>query len=375
MTDLDLDLTAEQAALRSVLTEFAARELRPAGRSSDETGAIPPGLADRIGALGVTTPAPADLGGDGELSALEYVVAAEELAYGDPGIAYSAFSSGHAAALLTACGSPDQQARFLPVLMRGGRGSVLYYEGWGRHAEELEATAARANGNWVLNGEKFFAANPGTADVSIMIATDTATGALRAFVFEGTPAGYVLGNDDRLTPNSGLRAAHTGAIAVRHIAVDEDAVLVASGVELARALARLRLTVPAIAIGAARAAQDYAAAYAQERIAFGKPISAFQGVAFLLADCDTAVDGARLALWQAATQLDELDDSTEIDRLTCGTVSRTCAAMERVARDAIQVLGGSGFIKDHPVEHWWRSAVTLTSIDFDPLLHSAAIDG
>jgi alkylation response protein AidB-like acyl-CoA dehydrogenase len=372
---IDLDLTPEQIALRSVLADFAARELRSAGRSSDATGSVPPELSDRIAALGVTTPIPTDLGGAGELSALEYVVAAEELAYGDPGIAYAAFSSGHAAAVLTACGSPDQQTRYLPILARGGRGSVLYYEGWGRRAEELEATAASTGGRWVLNGEKFFVANPGTADISIMIATDIASGVLRAFMFEGTPAGYVLGNDDRLTPNSGLRAAHTGAIAVRHIVVDENAVLAESGVDLARALARLRLTVPAVAIGAARAAQDYAAAYAQERVAFGKPISAFQGVAFLLADGDTAVDGARLALWQAVTQLDELTDSTEIDRLTSATVARTCAAMEHVARDAIQVLGGSGFIKDHPVEQWWRSAVTLTSIDFDPLLHSVAIDG
>jgi alkylation response protein AidB-like acyl-CoA dehydrogenase len=129
----------------------------------------------------------------------------------------------------------------------------------------------------------------------------------------------------------------------------------------------MRLTVPAVAIGAARAANAYAAAYAQERMAFGRPISAFQGVAFLVADADTAIDAARLSLWSAANELDRITDVAVLDDLVSSTVARVCAAMERVTRDAVQVLGGSGFVKDHPVEYWWRSAMTLAAIDTDPL--------
>ena len=371
---ISFELDEDQLALQSVLKDFAAHEIRPLARRCDEDRAVPVDLLHRIAALGVTTPTAFAHGADGELDALDSVVAAEELAYGDPGIAYEALGSGHAALLLSAAGSPEQQARYLPVLARGGRGSVLYYEGWGRRASELEATAALVRGQWVINGEKFFVSNVGDAEVSLAVATDIATGELRAFVFEGTPAGYVLGNDDRELPNSGLRAAHTGAVAIRHIRLEEAAVLPGAGVELARALGRMRLTVPALALGAARAGKDYAAKYALERIAFGKPISAFQAVAFLLADCDTAVDGARLSLWQAASRLELLPDSATIDQLVSGVVTRICTGMERVVRDCLQVLGGSGFIKDHPLEHWWRDVVTLASIDVDPLLSSVALE-
>jgi hypothetical protein len=255
----------------------------------------------------------------------------------------------------------------MPALADGALGSVLYYEGWGRRPSELEASAAREPGGWNLNGEKFFVANPGTAAVSIMFAVDIETGDLRGFVFEGVPAGYVLGCDDRVTPNAGLRAAHTGAVAIRHLTVPSDSVLPRCGVDLARALGWMRLTVPAVAIGAAHAANAYAAQYAQERVAFGRPISSFQGVAFLVADGDTAIDAARLSLWSAVSSLDRIDDVRVLDDLVSSTVARICAAMERVTRDAVQVLGGSGFVKDHPVEYWWRCAMTLGAIDTDPL--------
>jgi alkylation response protein AidB-like acyl-CoA dehydrogenase len=198
-----------------------------------------------------------------------------------------------------------------------------------------------------------------------MVAVDAEAGELCAFVVEGAPAGYLIGCDDRATPNSGLRAAHTGAVAIRHLRVPPGAILPGRGLDLARALGWMRLTVPAVAIGAARAANVYAAAYAQERVAFGRPISSFQGVAFLVADADTAIDAARLSLWSAANELHRMTDVQALDDLVSTTVARTCGAMERVTRDVVQVLGGSGYVKDHPVEHWWRSAMTLAAIDTD----------
>jgi alkylation response protein AidB-like acyl-CoA dehydrogenase len=135
----------------------------------------------------------------------------------------------------------------------------------------------------------------------------------------------------------------------------------------------MRLTVPAVAIGAARAANQYAARYAQERMAFGRPIAAFQGVAFLVADADTAIDVARLALWSAVCEMERATDVRALDDLVTSAVSRICSAMERVTRDAVQVLGGSGYVTDHPVEHWWRSVMTLASIDTDPLAVPAVV--
>jgi acyl-CoA dehydrogenase len=362
---IEFDLSDEQVALRNVLKDFAERELRPIGRRCEDEQGMPEELRAKFRALGVADGIPEESGGGGELAPLEYLIAAEELAYGDPGLTYGAFSSGHAALLLAACGSAQQRARYLRNLAAGALGSVLYYEGWGRGPDECEATAAAIPAGWNLNAEKFFVPNPAAAEVSIAVATDIEVGELCAFVFEGRPDGYVVGCDDRVTPNSALRAAHTGAIALRGMTLDAAAVLPGRGLALAQALAWIRLTVPAIAIGAARAAHDYAMRYARERVAFGKPISAFQGVAFLLADSDTAIDAARLSLWSAAQDLYRIADIDQLNRMITDTVSRACAAMERVARDATQVLGGSGFIRDHPVEYWWRSTATLAGIDTD----------
>lgn len=369
---LDLDLSEDQDELRQLVQDFATRELRPAGAQSDIDGRTPAAVEAKMRALGVTTPAP-DASEAGAITALDYMIAAEELAFGDPGIAYGALSSGHAALLLSLCGSPEQQDAHLPSLTEGALGSVLYYEGWGRGPAEIEATAAHGSDGWNLNGEKFFVANPATAAVSVMVAVDLETNDLRGFVFEGTPDGYVLGCDDRVTPNTGLRAAHTGAIAVRHLKVPTDAALPGRGLDFARALGWLRLTVPAVAIGAARAANAYAADYAQERVAFGRPISSFQGVAFLVADADIAIDAARLSLWSAVEELGRLTDPQALDELVSSAVTRICAAMERVTRDAVQVLGGSGFVKDHPVELWWRGAMTLAAIDSDLLAVPGAV--
>jgi alkylation response protein AidB-like acyl-CoA dehydrogenase len=368
----DADLSEDQTALRDVVMRFAEQELRPVGVDCDVRRTVPAALDAKLNELGVTVPV-VDEDDSGSMTALDYLIAAEELACGDPGIAYRALASGHAALLLGLCGSPEQKAAHLPSLTAGALGSVLYYEGWGRRPEEIEATAAREPAGWNLNGEKFFVANPDTAAVSVMLAVDIEAGDLRAFVFEGSPEGYVLGCDDQMTPNSGLRAAHTGAIAVRHLKVEADAVLPGQGLELARALGWMRLSVPAVAIGAARAANAYAAGYAQERVAFGRPISSFQGVAFLVADGDVAIDAARLSLWSAARELTRITDVDALNELVSSTVARLCSAMERVTRDAVQVLGGSGFVKDHPVEYWWRSTMTLAAIDMDFLAVPSAV--
>jgi alkylation response protein AidB-like acyl-CoA dehydrogenase len=139
---IDLELTEDQAALREILTDFAERELRPVAAECDVDRRVPEALAAKLRRLEVTTPYVAG-DGLGGMTPLDYFIAAEELAYGDPGIAYGVLSSDHATLLLGLCGSPEQQAEHLPTLADGGLGSVLYYEGWGRRPGEIEATAAR----------------------------------------------------------------------------------------------------------------------------------------------------------------------------------------------------------------------------------------
>jgi alkylation response protein AidB-like acyl-CoA dehydrogenase len=132
-------------------------------------------------------------------------------------------------------------------------------------------------------------------------------------------------------------------------------------------LARIRLTLPALAIGCARASLEFARRYATERVAFGRPIAAFQGVAFPLADQDMAVEAARLELWEVARAVEGSRDPGLIERLCANAIAHAGEAVLRATREGVQTLGGHGFICDYPIERWYRCAAALAAIDFDPV--------
>jgi alkylation response protein AidB-like acyl-CoA dehydrogenase len=140
----------------------------------------------------------------------------------------------------------------------------------------------------------------------------------------------------------------------------------ADDLALSRAIAWVRLTLPALALGCARAAREYACQYATQRIAFGRPIASFQGVAFPLADQDMAIDAARMELWETARVVETSRDAAQLERLTASCVARAGEVALQTAREGVQTLGGHGFITDYPVERWYRCAAALAAIDFDP---------
>jgi alkylation response protein AidB-like acyl-CoA dehydrogenase len=151
------------------------------------------------------------------------------------------------------------------------------------------------------------------------------------------------------------------------LTVGASALLDADGLALARALALARLVPVAVSVGCARAAIDYACEYATQREAFGHPISGFQGVSFILVDAQMEAELCRLDLWRVAAALDGAADPTAVEHDVDRVVSAANEMVLRATRTALQVLGGHGFLTDHPVERWYRTAAALAALDFDPL--------
>jgi alkylation response protein AidB-like acyl-CoA dehydrogenase len=367
----DLAPTEEQSTLIELVHGFAERELRRVAKEAEKARGVPDAVADALHALGVACPVPESLGGQGLPDLVTALMLAEELAWGDPGIAQAALAAGHVALLIASCGTPEQQQRWLPRFLeeRPPAASLLYYEGFGRQPSELRTRAERAASGWRITGEKRGVPHPGTAALGVIVALRADTGALAAFVFEGALRGLRVIRDDRAEGKIGLGAAHTGDVALDGALLPDSALLGGSAADplaLARALAGLRLSVPAQALGCARAALEFARHYASERVAFGRPIAAFQGVAFPLVDQDMAVDAARIELWEIARAVAKSTDARQIERLTGAALARCCEAALTATRDALQTLGGHGFITEYPVERWYRSAAVLAAQDFDP---------
>ena len=365
----DLTVSEDQRALVELVHTFAQRELREAARGAEQARSVPAAVADALHALGVACPIPEALGGQGDPDLVTYLMMAEELAWGDPGIAYAALGAGHAALLVSRCGTALQQRAILPRFLGADApaASVLLHEGFGRAPSELRARAERTANGWMLSGQKAEVLLAGPGGLSVVIARRADTGVLGAFVAEGAPRELLVTRDDRALGRIGLGCAATGAVRLDGVELPHHALL-AGGDELAlaRALAWVRLSLPAIAIGCARASLEFARRYATERVAFGRPIAAFQGVAFPLADQDIAVDAARLELWEVARAVEGSGDLASIERLTGSAIAHACETALQATREGVQTLGGHGFIADYPVERWYRCAAALAAIDFDP---------
>jgi alkylation response protein AidB-like acyl-CoA dehydrogenase len=366
---MDLGRSEDQRALGELVHAFAEKELRPAARDAEKVRALPVSLANALHALGVACPVPEKYGGQGVPDLVTHLMVAEELAWGDPGIAYAALGAGHAAVFIAQCGTREQQDAWLPRFTGAEpvAGSVLLYEGFGRQPSELRTRAEKVGPCWVITGEKAEVLHPGAPEVAVIVAKRADTSALAAFVAAGPLANTNLSRDDRALGRIGLGVAPTGGLALSGLKLPDSALL-AGGDELAlaRAIAWLRLTLPAIALGCARAALEFARHYATERIAFGRPIASFQGVAFPLADQDMALDAARMELWESARAVEASDDAAQIERLTRSCVARASEVSLQATREGVQTLGGHGFITDYPVERWYRCAAALAAIDFDP---------
>ena len=354
--------TEEQELIRETVTGFSREVLRSQAREADERAAVPETVVERAWELGlVQNSIPEAFGGYGNgRSAVRSAIKLEELAYGDLALALHLLAPRLLTVPLVVAGTDAQRARWLPRFT-GDRfvvGTAAYAEpDWDFSAPAFTTLAERRGGEWALNGRKCLVPLARQAEAILVYAS--APDGPAAFVVEPVTKGITIGEREL---NMGIKALHTFPITL-------DGVWVAAADRLGgegptadvRALIDAgRVAVAALAVGLARAAFDHARDYAKERHAFGMAIARKQAIAFKLADMAIEIDAMRLITWEAAWKLDRGEPATRECVLAKQYASQSALT---VADSALQVLGGHGYIRDHPVELWLRNACGLAVFD------------
>jgi acyl-CoA dehydrogenase len=343
----ELQLTDEQQALRETLHDFSDGVLRPRARDCESAGRTAPEILRQVHEIGVAAPVEEAYGGGGTFDAVTYVIAAEELAWGDPGIAYQVLGSGLAAMVVGKAGTDDQKSAYLPRFAETEPPRSFVALGEKVAAGDLESLDTTVDGDKVV-GEKYGVVDYDDAALGIVVGRDDE--GIGAVIVEAG-AYEVVRPEDKL----GLQAAPSAIVRF-----DVAGAALERSDALMQAILWAKLLPGAVALGCARASFEYAANYAKEREAFGKPIGAFQAISFKIADMAIEVDAARIALWRAAWKIDR-GEATLAD--VAEATGQALATAVRCGDDGVQVLGGHGYIRDHPVEKWFRDAVTLSVFD------------
>jgi butyryl-CoA dehydrogenase len=354
-----LELTDEQRMVQNLAREFAEQEVKPIAAECDRDARFPHATVKRMGELGLLGIAVPEKHGGGGADALAYVLALEEVAVACASHAVvMAVNNSLVCDPLVKFGTPAQQEHFLGPLASGrGLGCFALTEPQaGSDATNL-ATLARPNGDhYVLDGRKLFVTNGRESTVALIFAQtepEKSSHGISAFLVEkGTPGFLVPKVEDKL----GLRASDTAEFVFEGCRVPGANRLGAEGEGFKIAMRALdggRIGIAAQAVGIARAALEASTAYAKERRSFGVPIGQHQQIQWMLADMATAVDAARLLTWRAAVLKDRGKPYG-----TASSMAKLFAAETamRVATDAIQVHGGYGYIKEYPVERFFRDA-------------------
>ena len=363
---IDFRLTEEQERIRRLAHEFAEREIRPVAAHYDETEEMPWPVLEKAARVGLTSfQYPEEYGGGGMTSALAACLVAEELAWGCLGIATAIAGAGLAAVPIMLAGTPEQKARYLPRFCEGvylGSFALTEPEA-GSDAASLRTTAVRKGDRYVLNGQKRFITHGGIADLYVIFATvapGTGHRGITAFIVEKDTPGLSAGKKEK---KMGMRASHTGDVILEDVEVPVENRLGEEGQGFYIAMQSFEHTRPmvaAMAVGVARAAYEYALQYARERVQFGKPIITRQAIRFLLADMATEIDAARLLAWRAAWMVDQ-----GIPANIQASMAKAFAAdaAMRITTDAVQILGGYGYMREYPVEKWMRDAKILQIVE------------
>jgi acyl-CoA dehydrogenase len=353
-------LTEEQTELRRLARTFAEREIRPREAECDADTRHPAELIAQAHELGLMNlHVPEEYGGLG-LSTFDGILVGEELYWGCSGIGTSITANGLGAGPVIAFGSPEQKARWLPPLIESPIlcSFGLSEPGAGSDVAALRTTAVRDGDHYLLNGSKTFITNAGYADWTVVFAkTDPAKGhrGMSAFV---VPMGLPGVTIEKHLEKMGQRATDTSAFALTDVRVPAENRLGEEGDGFKIAMATLDFTRPGTAIGAvgvAQAAYEHAREYAKERVTFELPIAMHQAVGFMVADMATEIQAARLLCWQAAWML---DNGLGREATLYSSFAKRFAAdtAMKVTTDAVQVLGGYGYIKEYPVEKLMRDA-------------------
>ncbi len=354
---ISFKLSEEQEIVREAMHEFAETELRPIARECDEAVEIPQAFLDHTWELHlVATQLPEAYGGGGEpRSPITNALVMEELAWGDATLAAAALAPAAFAYAIADHGTEEQKREYLPLFCgeRFHAASLAVIEPGAAFEPSLPRTVAEPKGEgFVISGAKSFVPLADRASHFLVLARNN--GGVDAFIVPRDADGLRVVSTER---NMGLQALPAASLELERVEVPGSARLGGSeGCDVRRILDSSRTALGAATVGLCRGVLEYAIPYAKEREAFDQPIAQKQGIAFKLADMHIETESMRWLVWKAASQLEHGRDATAAAHHV-----RNYAAHKGVwiADEGLQVLGGHGYIRVHPVEMWYRNARTL----------------
>ena len=358
---ISFGMSEEQELVRDAMREFAAEAIRPIARDCDESGTIPTDFLDTAWTLGLTsTQIPEAYGGAGEeRSMVTNAILLEELAFGDASLAIAALAPSLFANAILDQGTEEQKKTYLPLFCGDSfaTGSLAVSEPGALSDASVPRTMAESKGEgFVLSGRKTMVVFGDRA--SHFLVTARLGDDLAAFIVPRDATGLEITAPEK---TMGLRGLVKTGLEFERVEVGADALLGGvTGADVQQLLNVSRAGLAAVMLGLSRAVLEYCVPYTKDRVAFDEPISKKQSIAFRLADMHIEQHATRMLVWRAASLLEHGEDATQ-----AVWQARAYAAEKSmwIADNGVQVLGGHGFIREHPVEMWFRDARTLGVLD------------
>lgn len=346
--------SAEQQMLMDAVGKYASNDLRTASRQAEESRALPKKLIGKGWELGVLQASiPESYGGFGEHSAVTGALAVEELAFGDLGGALALMTPSLFAIPILLSGSDEQKKEYLPKVIAGDwqpYTAALIEYAFDFDANDLRTRAELTGAEFILNGEKAFV--PFAKDAETVLVYAKSDGQTQGFIVPKNSTGLTV--QDEREKLMGVNALPLYRVKLEDVKVPlANRLGGAPGHDFEAVLASMRLASASAAIGVARAAFEYSRDYAKEREAFGVKIAQKQAIAFMLAEMRTELEASRLLTWEAAWKLDQGKEDAYAESYLASTGAADMVMM--VTDRAVQILGGHGYIREHPVEMWMRN--------------------
>ena len=361
---MNFEPSAVQDELRVLTRKFARKTIASTLEQDERDGIFRPEYIQELGALGLTGIPISEAYGGAGLGYQEYIVAIEELAKVSAAYAISVAVTGLPQMILSSFGNDEQRKKYIPRLANGTAVGAfsLSEASSGSDAGALRTTARLDGDHYIINGTKLWTTQADSAEVMILMARTGEPGpkGISAFIVERNTPGIVMGKREK---KMGLHISHTMEVVLNEVRVPARNLIGKPGEGFKIALTALdtgRITIAAVGIGVAAAALEVAASHSRERQQFGKPIGEQQGIQFMLADMSTRLDAARLLVQRAAWLRD--NDKPVTTEAAKAKLFATDMAMA-VTTDAVQILGGSGYTQEFPVERYMREAKVLQIVE------------
>lgn len=358
--------TEEQEEIRNLAHSLAVEQLRPHAREAEKLGHTPSEVMKTIAQTGLTTPFSEEYGGSELIEAGPYVLIAEELGFGDGGMAMDIIGSMMGPVAVALIGNLEQQAQYLPAFGDEAegylrRGSLAFAERTGGYTlEDIQTTIRREGAHYIINGTKRDVIHGGESHLRVVLVREQGSSGEHGLSALLVPEHYTGLHISADTHKLGLIAAPSASYRFEHVVVPAENILDKPGSEwVVRTATLYSILRAAVACGMARAALEYASDYAKERIAFGRPIVSYQGIAFMLAEMAMKLDAARLLVWKAAYDWGWSKVGETLVRSAESAQQQAIKIAKSATIDAVQIMGGAGFMQDHPVEMWMRNAAAL----------------